>query len=60
MGGAKLIFDSSSATDRPPTPPEAESDSGPADRPTCRRAQRGEAQGSGAPDRPTLAALRAA
>ena len=45
-GGAKLISHLSSPTDRPTLPLEARSDPGSADRPTLRRAQRGEARGS--------------
>ena len=46
LGGAKLISHLSSPTDRPDLPAGADSDSGSPDRPTLRRAQRGEAKGS--------------
>ena len=46
FGGAKLISHLSSPTDRPTLPAGVDSDSGSSDRPTLRRAQRGEARGS--------------
>ena len=54
LGGAKLILNLSSPTDRLGRPRGPGSDPGPADRPTGSVAAGGEIVGSGRADRPTL------
>ena len=58
QGGAKLILDCSSPTDRPDPPRGAGSDPGPPDRPTRSETARERFRASARADRPTLAEPR--